>query len=77
ECGLDYYHCNKDSKEKQKEVFIRQIELANEVDKPLMLHIRNSPNLDNNVGYFIQKPSILIIVTYISVIKYKILPIIM
>ncbi len=49
ECGLDYYHCNKDSIEKQKEVFIRQIELANEVDKPLMLHIRNSPNLDNNV----------------------------
>lgn len=41
ECGLDYYHLNKDSIEKQKKVFIEQVELANEVNKPLMLHMRN------------------------------------
>ncbi len=43
ECGLDYYHMDLNSIEKQKKVFIEQIELANEVEKPLMLHIRNNP----------------------------------
>ena len=48
ECGLDYYHLpaqagmSEDSVEKQKKAFIDQIELANELDLPLMLHIRNS-----------------------------------
>jgi TatD DNase family protein len=42
ECGLDYYRSEEDTKEKQKEVFKKQIELALEVDKPLMLHIRDS-----------------------------------
>lgn len=42
ECGLDYYHLNTDSIEKQKKAFIAQIELANEVGKPLMLHIRDA-----------------------------------
>src|SRR3989344_4690627 len=41
ECGLDYYRLDEDSIAKQKEAFIAQIELANEYDKPLMLHIRN------------------------------------
>ncbi|HNW71319.1 MAG TPA: TatD family hydrolase [Candidatus Paceibacterota bacterium] len=41
ECGLDYFHLKKDLLEKQKETFIEQIKLANEVGKPLMLHIRN------------------------------------
>ena len=40
ECGLDYYRLDADTAAKQKEVFIGQIELANEVGKPLMLHIR-------------------------------------
>lgn len=40
ECGLDYYHELNYSKEKQKEYFIKQIELAKKYDKPLMLHIR-------------------------------------
>lgn len=40
ECGLDYYR--NPEKEKQKKVFIQQIELALELDKPLMLHIRNA-----------------------------------
>lgn len=43
ECGLDYYRCDAESIEKQKKAFIEQIETANEVGKPLMLHIRNNP----------------------------------
>ncbi len=48
ECGLDYYRCElqgasfEEEKEKQKEVFRKQIELAIEVKKPLMLHIREA-----------------------------------
>lgn len=42
ECGLDYYRVEKDTKEKQEAAFIAQIELANELGKPLMLHIRPS-----------------------------------
>src|SRR3989338_4454333 len=43
ECGLDYYRCTPESVAKQKKDFISQIELANEFNKPLMLHIRNNP----------------------------------
>ncbi|MBY0376707.1 TatD family hydrolase [Patescibacteria group bacterium] len=43
ECGLDYYRMDEESIEKQKKAFIAQIELANEFNKPLMLHIRNNP----------------------------------
>ncbi len=43
ECGLDYYRCTPESIAKQKKDFISQIELANEFNKPLMLHIRNNP----------------------------------
>jgi len=43
ECGLDYFRCDEESIEKQKKAFISQIEIANEVGKPLMLHIRNQP----------------------------------
>jgi len=42
ECGLDYYRCDNESISKQKKAFIEQIELANEFNKPLMLHIRNN-----------------------------------
>ena len=51
ECGLDYYHLDKDNIEKQKEVFIEQIELANELNIPLMLHIRNGDDKSKN-AYF-------------------------
>ena len=44
ECGLDYFHCKPETIEKQKKVFIEQVELANEVNKPLMLHMRNNQN---------------------------------
>src|SRR3989338_2172937 len=50
ECGLDYYRMDEESIEKQKKVFIQQIELANEFNKPLMLHIRNNPNLSASAG---------------------------
>lgn len=42
ECGLDYYRVEKDTKDVQVEAFIKQIELANLLQKPLMLHIRNA-----------------------------------
>ena len=42
ECGLDYYRMDEESIERQKKNFIAQIELANEFNKPLMLHIRNN-----------------------------------
>ena len=49
ECGLDYFHIEAGSIEKQKEAFIEQIKLANEVEKPLMLHIRDArPNGDSS-----------------------------
>ena len=42
ECGLDYYRLEEDTKKKQEEAFVQQIELANRLNKPLMLHIRNA-----------------------------------
>lgn len=42
ECGLDYFHLEEGTKDVQKEAFIAQIELANKVGKPLILHIRNA-----------------------------------
>ena len=41
ECGLDYFRVDKETKTKQEVAFIAQIELANELKKPLMLHIRD------------------------------------
>lgn len=52
ECGLDYYHMDENSIKKQKENFIAQIEIANEFNKPLMLHIRNNPEDKKNNAYF-------------------------
>ncbi len=48
ECGLDYFRLPKDEEEKkrekeeQKKVFIAQIKLAIELDKPLIVHIRDA-----------------------------------
>ncbi len=44
ECGLDYYRVEEKTKEMQMKSFVAQIELANRLKKPLMLHIRNSPS---------------------------------
>lgn len=41
ECGIDYYReGDRGQKEKQKELFLKQIRLVHEFDLPLMLHIR-------------------------------------
>lgn len=42
ECGLDYYRLGEETKKKQKEAFKKQIQLASEVKKPLMIHCRNA-----------------------------------
>lgn len=42
ECGLDYYRVDKSTKDMQVKAFVEQIELANTLGKPLMLHIRSA-----------------------------------
>ena len=54
EIGLDY-HWDKDNKEKQKEYFIKQIELAKKYNKPIVIHSRDAGNdtlaiLKDNLG---------------------------
>lgn len=50
ECGLDYYRLPEtqeeidQEKQLQKDVFVQQIELAKEVQKPLIVHIRDASN---------------------------------
>lgn len=48
ECGLDYFHTTPDSETAQREAFVAQIHLANEVGKPLVLHIRNGKDTTRN-----------------------------
>jgi TatD DNase family protein len=51
ECGLDFFHCGPEDISNQKKVFIEHIRLANEVNKPLMLHVRNGKtNIKINDG---------------------------
>ena len=45
ECGLDYFRLKDNDeaiKQKQRELFIKQIELARQIRKPLMLHTRET-----------------------------------
>jgi len=44
ECGLDYYRPEnpEEEKDRQKNAFVAQIDLAAELDKPLMIHARPS-----------------------------------
>lgn len=42
ECGLDYYRLEKDTRAVQEKAFIAQIELANELGLPLMIHTRDA-----------------------------------
>jgi len=47
ECGLDYFHNNDEvEKAKQKEEFKKQAVFAQELKKPLVLHLRAFKNLD-------------------------------
>ena len=41
EIGLDYYW-NKENKEKQKQIFMEQIKLANKLDLPIVIHTREA-----------------------------------
>ena len=41
EIGLDYYY-TKENKEEQKEAFVKQIELANKLDLPIVIHSRDA-----------------------------------
>ena len=41
EIGLDYYS-NKENKEKQKELFVKQIDIANKLHKPIVIHTRDA-----------------------------------
>src|SRR3989344_3213645 len=50
ECGLDYYRISNNGsgiKERQKEVFLSQVELAKELGKPLMIHCRPAKGTDD------------------------------
>lgn len=44
ETGFDYYHMQTSDSHRQREIFEKHITIANEVNKPLMLHIRNGVN---------------------------------
>jgi TatD DNase family protein len=50
ECGLDYYRVEENTKDLQTNVFIEHIELANKINKPLMLHIRSALHSLGDVG---------------------------
>lgn len=41
EIGLDYYW-NKENKEQQKKIFIKQIEIANQLNLPIVIHTREA-----------------------------------
>jgi|SRR3989344_2675201 len=50
ECGLDYYRSPGEAEViRQKEIFIKQIELAKELNKPIILHCR--PSLGTQDAY--------------------------
>lgn len=42
ECGLDYFHLEKDNRKEQMRVFEEQIRFAGEIKKPLMIHCRDA-----------------------------------
>ena len=45
ECGLDYFRtADENFKQKQKETFIKHLELAKEVNKPIIIHCRDAHN---------------------------------
>lgn len=62
EIGLDYFY-DKDTKEKQKEVLVKQIIFADKMDKPCVFHIREATEdfiniLRENKKYF-NRPSMI------------------
>ena len=51
ECGLDYFRLEAETKKTQTEAFVQQIELANKLGKPLMLHIRDGKHVGGAGAY--------------------------
>jgi len=51
ECGFDYFHQSDATYEAQREAFLAQVALADEVGKPLMLHLRNSKDGQGRNAY--------------------------
>jgi TatD DNase family protein len=45
ECGLEYFH--EKNKNKQKEIFLKQIELAEKLNKPLIIHCRSTAGTED------------------------------
>jgi TatD DNase family protein len=68
ECGLEYFHSKPEDIAHQKEVFIQNIEVANAVNKPLMLHVRNArkPKTGNSS---LQAPSNIGLNAYLEAIQ--------
>lgn len=51
ECGFDYMHNPDESYQEQRKVFEAQIALANELGKPLMLHLRSGREAGGRDAY--------------------------
>ncbi len=47
ECGLDYFRNNNPPKNEQREIFLKQAEMARQLKKPLMIHCRPSKDTDD------------------------------
>jgi TatD DNase family protein len=48
ECGFDYFRQGYEMRDKQREIFEEHIAIANEVKKPLMLHLRSGLKPEQN-----------------------------
>lgn len=56
ECGFDYWHCPPETHGTQEAAFIAQIELANELKLPLMIHTRGpKPGEESPTGRSVYK----------------------
>ncbi len=44
ECGIDLFHCDKGDMGRQADIFKKHIELAIDINKPLMIHCRDAHN---------------------------------
>lgn len=56
ECGFDYYHTTPESYAVQEAAFTAQIELANELQLPLMIHTRGpKPGVESPTGHSVYR----------------------
>lgn len=47
ECGLDYYRQDESDKERQQELFLKHVDIATSLDKPLIIHARPTKGTQN------------------------------